>query len=616
MNKNHSLHCLFLVAATFLAFGLYWWILSSTTLDFIGLDYRSNFWNIIICSALVLYLAYLPKNSLGAIASLSATLVLFSMPLLRLWSTGVSVESFIIGGFLPFSDALRHLPGAIGLLAGEKLTGGAAATPLFPSFIASILAITQGNFQTTLGIITGIAALATTLLVRDIRRHMGVAVAVITLLIVFLFYRRFIGSYLTENLGLILGLLAFSMLWRGATQKNSTFCYFGLTLMMIALYARPGAVMVLPAIIVWIGWTFRRRIRMVSHIGTISLLLALIALLLITSMSKTLTEGTKNDYDGGFINAAYGIVVGVSNRQFSKDYPDATPSDYLQILSQSFSENPTRLISKIPETYKDFFHIDRGAFGFGFVVNDDSNDLFRKTRYLLFFSALMGFALCLIRLRDPLYSLIAALNIGILLSVPIFQVTSSDNLRIFATTMPITAVLASIPYGVFKNLGFYTNSDFPRDNIPTVKKDPLPLIMLSFLVLLGSTLFPMVLQRLAPENSYDSFRCNDGTDPFLIHFREHSSLELIEDSASVRTRIPSVRLSDFRNGLTQSRDLLGDEIYSELMILSPGITVLIDKDGWVIIDHKILISKSGNFLACEKPRRLFFRYVESLHSMH
>ncbi|SVE02821.1 uncharacterized protein METZ01_LOCUS455675, partial [marine metagenome] len=77
----------------------------------IGLIFRYGIASVFGAVALFLYPAYRLHGWPGTLASLSLTLVLFGLPLSGLWNSGTSVDSTVIGGLLPYSDALRYLPG-------------------------------------------------------------------------------------------------------------------------------------------------------------------------------------------------------------------------------------------------------------------------------------------------------------------------------------------------------------------------------------------------------------------------------------------------------------------------------------------------------------------------
>jgi len=127
--------------------------------------------------------------------------------------------------------------------------------------------------------------------------------------ILFLFYRRFIGTTLTENLGLSLGAVGLAVLWRGSRERQHARVLIGIFLLSLALNARAGAFFVLPLLVLWGMWLFRGRSRLslrflVEGIGVVLLAFAINLLLL-----KVLAPEGSTAFSN-FSYTFYGLVVG------------------------------------------------------------------------------------------------------------------------------------------------------------------------------------------------------------------------------------------------------------------------------------------------------------------
>src|SRR5262249_34432527 len=127
--------------------------------------------SIAVPAGLLLYLVYRWPGWLGTLGSLTATLGLFSLPLLALWSH-VGIHGSAVGGLLPFSDASGYYYDARRLLDGH-LMGWSARRPLFPSVLATLLGLTGQNLQVTLAILVGLNAVACFLLAHEIKASHG-----------------------------------------------------------------------------------------------------------------------------------------------------------------------------------------------------------------------------------------------------------------------------------------------------------------------------------------------------------------------------------------------------------------------------------------------------------
>jgi hypothetical protein len=73
--------------------------------------------------------------------SFGVTLAIYALPLMVLWSTGMSNPS-LIGGNLPWSDATGYFRIAQSLLDGTQISLG-FSRPLFPGYLAVLLGLTQ-----------------------------------------------------------------------------------------------------------------------------------------------------------------------------------------------------------------------------------------------------------------------------------------------------------------------------------------------------------------------------------------------------------------------------------------------------------------------------------------
>src|SRR5438552_4092515 len=84
---------------------------------------------------------------------------------------------------------------------------------------------------------------STFLFSKQVARFFGSIVGFIVLILGFLFYRRFLGSLLTENLGLSLGLIGIALLLQSLRMEKYQVILvaYGLFVLTMALLARAGA---------------------------------------------------------------------------------------------------------------------------------------------------------------------------------------------------------------------------------------------------------------------------------------------------------------------------------------------------------------------------------------
>ncbi len=187
---------------------------------------------------------------------------LFSLALNGLWA-GAYSENHAISGLLPRGDAFGFYAGSISLLEKGFLAGMASRRPLYGGFLAFILWNTGGNLQITLAIIVFLTAAVCFFSVLEVKKALNPSAAVLYFIVLFLFTRRFIGITMSENMGLILGTSSFTFFlvalrkFEHNPKDGIPFFLFSTLLYSLSQAARPGAVAVLPLLVIFAGWLWK-----------------------------------------------------------------------------------------------------------------------------------------------------------------------------------------------------------------------------------------------------------------------------------------------------------------------------------------------------------------------
>ena len=392
--------------------------------------------------------------------------------LVGVWQAGVSDLS-IIGGLLPYSDAHGYYTDALRLLHGQKFSVFSSRRPLFPAFLATILNLTDLNLRFALVFLTAMVVIAICFAVREVQRTLGLGAGILMVLCLFMFYRRYIGSTLTEHLGLTLGCLAFALIWRGAVAARMGPVFFGLFLLSLALNARAGAFLILPAIVLWAAWVFRGPKGSVLRTfggGTAAVLLGFAVNGLVLH-----AVGIPGSAYSNFSYTLYGLVFGGNWSLALQQHPElATLAPVEQahrvyaLAWEHIRTNPLSLLAGSVRAWTAFFLGRSGAwFSFILYLSPEWADLremlladgvkalnFRRDLWVLldvsaremWIIALHGLlAAGLVVLwrnhRRPLPRLIIAAWAGILLSVPFVPPWDADNMRAYAATTPFVIAL-------------------------------------------------------------------------------------------------------------------------------------------------------------------------------
>jgi len=399
---------------------------------------------------------------------LTASIIL----LVGVWQAGVS-DGFMIGGLLPFSDAGGYYTDALRLLHGQRFSVFSSRRPLFPAFLAALLSLIDVDLRGALIALTALTVIAICVAAREVQRTVGAGAGMLMLLCLFMFYRRYIGSTLTEHIGLAFGCLAFTLIWRGAVARRRNLVLFGLFLLSLGLNARAGAFLVLPAILLWVGCTFwePRRVVVWTLAGGVA------AIVLGFALNSTLLSavGIPGAAFSNFAYVLHGLVSGGNWSQVFQQHPELTTLAPLEQADRVYAlawdrirTDPLSLPVGCLRAWYAFFLGRSGAwFSHILYLSPDWADLremllaegvaalnFRRDVWILldvaarevWIIALNGLMIVglVVLWRNPRRSL-ALLTIaawaGILLSVPFAPPWDADNMRAYAATLPFVVAL-------------------------------------------------------------------------------------------------------------------------------------------------------------------------------
>lgn len=163
----------------------------------------------------------------------------------------------LVGGLLPNSDPSMFLS-----LANQWLDGirpKFTSRQFFPCLLSTMLWICQRDLKTIVSIFTLSSGVVTFLAWRQVRITFGWIGATLFVTLVFFFYRsQVVGLLRTEQLGLWFALLALALMLQGLREKRESLWCTGLFSLVMGLNTRTGPYMMVPLLILYSGWVFRR----------------------------------------------------------------------------------------------------------------------------------------------------------------------------------------------------------------------------------------------------------------------------------------------------------------------------------------------------------------------
>ena len=606
-------------AATFtLPFLAYAAVLASKIPIKIGWEARTGTGTaFLLLFAVLLYPIFRHSGWWEDLGSLAVTLVFFALPLSGLWNSGFS-NGYVIGGLLPFADGVYYYMDANRLLAGQMMSAFSEARPLFPGTLAVVLGLVHGNLAVALAIFGAVAILACFLLAREVRHSHGTTAGLVTLVVLFLFFRAHIGITFTENLGFALGAIALAVLWRGAGSSKKGMVWAGIFLLTVALNARAGAFLILPLLALWGGWLFRGNSRISLRFffsGCTAILLGF----LLDAILRHLVSNSGGMAYGNFSYVLYGLVMGGKGwGQVLIDHPEIHlamrgSQQYSLIYSlafDAFRADPMRAARGFLSSWWYYLTPNPGAFGF---VNINFLGILNtpQTQEALFAATSIGLLGCIRQARAPRASLVLMSSVGILASVPFVIPGAFSMMRAYAATIPFVALWVVLGlHAIFKGLKWPGEPHAPTDDRPALSP-----VILGLVIVLFCFLSPVLVKGLSHPTQFSGAECPSSLESIIFRTDRSVAVNLISDDTSSSSHLPDIRLSDFRNQMNfgsypEVADIFIKLTAGQTLILAPNMSDSGYGVVWLIADTSSLSSLTGVVMACSHPVESVYEWTQ------
>jgi hypothetical protein len=414
--------------------------------------------------------------------------------------------------------------------------------PLYASLLALLLKISGQNLQIVLIIFTIVNALAVFLFVEEINNELGSISATLTLYLSQLFYRPFVGTVLTEQLGYPIGLLALVVLIRSVKTNKLWLFFIGMALLTYALLIRAGTFFVLPLLVLFALLYFAK-----SRQQYLRVLLGMIIALAIPVVSNIWLgriAASPNAVEfSNFADTLYGQARGgVRWTQAAIDHPElasrAEPDRSRLLYQLTFAEikrNPLGLIRGSIKALVDFIRPGPlSAFGFLTLGNKGFDLLAQVCTALLF---LFGLWKSWMDRRNSISAFILVYWAGTFLSIPFLP-------PVDAGIRPYAGTIASIflPVCMIFSQGFFRRVENSRDenrNIPAGIS-----YMSAFVLILFSLLGAPLLTTIVRPIPVQPANCEAGLVPVSFRLSRGSYILLSSADEAPKTKVPIVLLTN------------------------------------------------------------------------
>ncbi len=528
----------------------------------------------------LLYFGFRHPGWVANLIGLSVVLVLASLALACLWNSGISEEPVVMG-LLPYKDASDYYTDAQLLLNGMPIRAW-GGRPIFSLFLAVLLRLTGSNLQVALAIMVAITILCCYAAAGEVKRSFGPAPAALTMYLLFVYYRQFIGVTYTENLGLAFGALSLAFLLQGARTSSFWRTAFGLFLASLALNVRPGPLLILPLLVVWFVVKFRRSntFKGVALPFLISCGVILVPFALNWLMIKSMADPGTAMFSR-FPPTFYGLAMGGKSwDQVYLDHPsvDGLPQDQQAAAIYSFAfqqirSKPDLLLQGIGRFFTGFFTVQDGAFTF---IRDAL-----EIRVALFWLSFLGLGYLLIKYKHPGSFLLLACLAGILLSTPFVPSRDSDRMRTYAAAAPFLVIIPAISLG-WLGFRFKVETD---ENQPHPNPFRSPGLVLSGLFVVCVIAGPFIVKSLAQKPAGLKLDCPSNETAFNIRIDKGSYVQIIADGAAPVSRLPDLRMSDLIHSVKEFsyREAFGQQPYQPGMIILSTLDLITEHQFWMAV---------------------------------
>ncbi|NPV74983.1 MAG: hypothetical protein HPY59_01280 [Anaerolineae bacterium] len=495
----------------------------------LGIFTRYNFTLLAPLLVAAFTLAFTPDTRWGRISAFLLSLWVFGLSLTGLWASGQS-EPGAASGLLPWTDAANYYHDALRLLEGFSFQLFSAWRPLFPALLAGLLGASGQNLQAVLGILVLIAGLSACALSLQVRYTHGSLAAAATLTLLFLYYRRFSGTTLSENLGFTLGCLGLALLWQGARQHKAWSAVAGLFSTALALNARPGPFFALAFMLVW-GMRYFRRTSFVSWrflgLGLAAILAAFTSNMLV---QRQTTREPVVPF-GNFTSALYGVATGGQGwTQFREDHPEvaALPDPErtlvsLQVIFKQFAATPEKALAGVRYNYSLLF--SKSYYNLYAYVRGENDLVAEVVRLTLYALAAIGLLYGLIERKDALATLVSLSAIGVLLSAPFVPPGDAFGMRLYAAGIAVIILLPVM--GSFFLLRRFGAPG--RVLSPASQPHHSPALMVMILLTAAALLAPAAIGLARQPEQIQPVACPDGQTPVAYRLTPGSLVRVIRE---------------------------------------------------------------------------------------
>lgn len=414
-------------------------------------------------------------------------------------------NGWLIAGMFHVTDPAGYVLEAQRIVFGEQMINTGAWRPIAHAFLSTHLYLFDGNLRLIQIVYIAWQSLAFMIALRVIGRRVHFLAGAAMLGVTLAFLDEFLGAFMTEIPGAMLGALSLACLVEAAAQRtNLRMHLLGLAILSLAMLTRAGAFFVLPAVLAWSCWVSRDTWRERILVGLLGMAVFAGAFFLNRGLGEVVADGSAGM--GNFSYTLYGTAVG-KNWQVG-EATGLPPNELVKESLRIIMDRPVVLLEALIRAMRDYYG---GALDYGKgEPNGYMLDSLLLGRLLQFSALVVVVAGLLFGRRQPLLLLFPFFLLGFLASLP-FAPPWDAGSRIYAATVPLTGFMA----GTGLSLPLILLRKTRQQDSPTHGAFRFPAFHFSG-YLFFAFVFPIGLMTILPNPERLPQRAEDGSRQILL----------------------------------------------------------------------------------------------------
>jgi len=517
----------------------------------------------------LIYWSFKRRDLWGGLAAFALFLLLIGGSLIGVWTSGVT-DFNIVAGLQPFNDANGYYHGGRLLTQGQPFHQFSAKRPLFPALLGVLFWLSGENLQIVIAVFCLIAICAIFLASIEVDRSAGPLAAAFLGIGLFLFIRRFIGSTMSEIIGLPLGAVGFALLWCGASRKRLVDAAAGILMLSLGLLSRAGPFFMLPTLILWGGLGFRKEHQKFNWRSAGILAVSSGVAFVIHWVIYSVFAGTDSSSMSNFSYTLYGLVTGGTGwKQYAVDHPElatmaepALSQTIYRYVWEAVKSNPGNMLTGAIRYWGYFFSYEWSGL-FGFIEGSTLIESF-VGRGVMAFVSLLGVFRIVRGVKKKHYSMVLMGIVGILLSVP-FVPTIDAEIRTYAAAIPWFVAPGAVFLGEW-----YASQSARHAGDPEEGKYGTSWSLWSFSILLIVLIFiaPLILRVIIkPVDIPSNAHCSNDQRRVITRVTPGTYINIVPDTYARISMVPNLKFADYSRSL---HDAPMFDVSRELLSVKPG----------------------------------------------